>query len=236
MTARLDSPYIRQYQDERELTAWLLLDRSSSMRFGHVDRPKEAVLTDLVATLARLLTRGGNRVGAVLYDNAVERIVEPRGGRNQVLRLARDLMRPPINPGTATDLGGLFRVGMNTIKRRSLVFVVSDFISEPGWERPLGLLSQRHEVVAVRLWDPREIELPDAGVVVMQDAETGEQLTVDTSDPGFRRRFRAAAEARDEQIRGAVTRAGADLHDLSTDDDLVLALLRMIVLRKKRRR
>ena len=91
-------------------------------------------------------------------------------------------------------------------------------------------------MVAVRLWDPREVELPDAGVVVMQDAETGEQLFVDTSDPGFRRRFRAAAEARDVQLRAAVTRAGVDLHDLSTDDDLVLALLRMIVLRKQRRR
>jgi uncharacterized protein (DUF58 family) len=236
VTARLDTPYVRQYHDERELTAWLLLDRSSSMSFGHVDRPKARVLTDLVAVLARLLTRDGNRVGAVLYDNAVERIIEPRGGRNQVLRLARDLMREPESARTATDLSGLFRVANNGIKRRSLIFVISDFISEPGWERQLGLLAQRHEVVAICLWDPREVELPDAGILVMQDAETGEQLYVDTSDPAFRRRFQDVAYAREVQLRAAVTRTGADLYDLSTDDDLVLALLRMIVHRKRRRR
>ena len=235
VTARLDTPYVRQYVDDRELTAWLLLDRSPSMSFGHVDRPKETVLAELVVTLARLLTRGGNRVGAVMYNNSVDRIVEPRSGRNQVLRLARDLLQPPSATGTATELTGLFRVGLNTVKRRSLIFVVSDFISEPGWERTLGLLSQRHEVVAIRLWDPREVDLPDAGVIVMQDSETGEQLYVDTSDPTFRRRFKAAAEAREERLRTAVTRAGVDLYDLSTDDDLVLALLRMIEIRRRRR-
>jgi uncharacterized protein (DUF58 family) len=236
VTARLDTPYIRQYVDDRELTAWLLLDRSPSMSFGHVDRPKELVLAELVATLARLLTRDGNRVGAVLYNNAVERIVEPRGGRNQVLRIARDLLRPTVSAGTPTDLADLFRFGLNAIRRRSLIFVVSDFISEPGWERALGLLAQRHEVVAIRLWDQREVDLPDAGIVVMQDAETGEQLFVDTSDAAFRRRFHDLAEARQVSLRTAVTRAGADLYDVSTDDDLVQALLRMVVHRKRRRR
>jgi uncharacterized protein (DUF58 family) len=236
VTARLDTPYIRQYVDDRELTAWLLLDRSPSMSFGHVDRPKELVLAELVATLARLLTRDGNRVGAVLYNNAVERIIEPRGGRNQVLRIARDLLRPPVSAGTATDLADLFRFGLNGIRRRSLIFVVSDFISAPGWERALGLVAQRHEVVAIRLWDPREVDLPDAGIVVMQDAETGEQLFVDTSDAAFRRRFHDLAEARHVSLRTAVTRAGADLYDISTDDDLVEALLRMVTHRKRRRR
>jgi uncharacterized protein (DUF58 family) len=236
VTARLDTPYVRQYVDDRELTAWLLLDRSPSMSFGHVERPKELVVTELVVTLARLLTRGGNRVGAVMYNNAVDRMVEPRGGRNQVLRLAREVLKPSSGTGQATDLSGLFRVGLSTIKRRSLVFVISDFISEPGWERPLALLTQRHEVVAIRLWDPREVDIPNAGVVVMQDSETGEQLYVDTSDPTFRRRFRAAADAREERLRQSVTRAGVDLYHLSTDDDLVLALLRMVEMRRRRRR
>jgi len=236
VTARLDVPYIRQYIDDRELTAWLLLDRSSSMGFGHVERTKAMVEAELAATLARLLTRDGNRIGAVLYDNAVERVLPPRGGRQQVLRLTRDLLRPPAGAGTATDLGGLFRAGLQTIRRRSLVFVVSDFISEPGWERALGVLAHRHEVVAVRLWDRREVELVDAGVVVMQDAETGEQLFVDTSDPRFRRRFAAAASARQEELRTSIRRAGVDLYDLSTDDDLVRVLLRMIAFRKQRGR
>ena len=236
VTARLDTPYVRQYVDDRELTAWLLLDRSPSMSFGHVDRPKEVVLSELVVTLARLLTRSSNRVGAILYNNSVDRIVEPRGGRNQVLRLARQVMEPSPPTGQTTELTGLFRAGLNAIKRRSLVFIVSDFISEPGWERPLALLAQRHEVLAIRLWDPREVELPNAGVIVMQDSETGEQLFVDTGDPTFRRRFRAAAEAREDRLRHAVTRAGVDLYHLSTDDDLVLALLRMVEMRRRRRR
>jgi uncharacterized protein (DUF58 family) len=225
---------VRQYIDDRELTAWLLLDRSSSMRFGHVDRTKETVMVELAATLGRLLTRDGNRIGAVLYDNTIERVVEPRGGRAQVLRLTGDLLRAPTAAGAATDLGGLFRVGMQTIRRRSLVFVLSDFISEPGWERSLGLLAQRHEVVAVRIWDAREVGLVDSGVLVLQDAETGEQLTVDTSDPAFRRRFGEVVAARDAQVRSAIRRAGVDHYDLSTDDDLVRVLLRMVTMRKRR--
>ena len=109
------------------------------MRFGHVDRTKETVLVELATTLGRLLTRDGNRVGAVLYDNAIERIVEPRGGRRQVLRLARDLLRPrrPTRQRPPT-WAGCSAPALHTIRRRSLVFVLSDFISEPGWERPLG--------------------------------------------------------------------------------------------------
>jgi uncharacterized protein (DUF58 family) len=191
-------------------------------------------MVELAATIGRLLTRDGNRIGAVLYDNAIERVVEPRGGRLQVLRLTRDLLRPPRAPGTATALDGLFRAGLNTIRRRSLVFVLSDFISEPGWERALGLLAQRHEVVAVRIWDAREVGLVDAGVVVLQDSETGEQLLVDTSDPAFRRRFTEAAATRDDELRTSIRRAGVDLYDLSTDDDIVRVLLRMVTARKRR--
>jgi uncharacterized protein (DUF58 family) len=263
VTARLDTPYVRQYIDDRELTAWLLLDRSSSMRFGHVDRTKETVMVEMATTLGRLLTRDGNRVGAMLYDNSLERVIEPRGGRLQVLRLTRDLQRSPpsalarvrsprpsgrarrsrfspgghdleAKPATVTDLGGLFRAALEGIRRRSLVFVLSDFISEPGWERSLGMLAQRHEVVAIHIWDSREVGLVDAGVVVLQDAETGEQVVVDTSDPAFRRRFGDAVIARDEQLRAAIRRAGVDQHDLSTDDDLVRVLLRMVAFRKRR--
>jgi uncharacterized protein (DUF58 family) len=234
VTARLDVPYVRQYIDDRELSAWLLLDRSSSMRFGHVDRTKETVLVELAATLGRLLTRDGNRIGALLYDNTVERVVEPRGGRRQVLRLTRHLLETPKEAGAATDLSGLFRVALHTARRRSLVFVLSDFISEPGWERTLGLLALRHEVVALRIWDGRELGMVDAGVVVLQDAETGEQLLVDTGDPGFRRRFREAAAARDDELRRAIRRAGVDLYDVSTDDDIVRVLLRIVTMRRRR--
>src|SRR4051794_33051048 len=235
VTARTTTPFVRQYLADRELTAWLLLDRSPSMAFGAADRTKQHVLTELVATLARLLTRGGNRVGAILYENTVEQIIEPRSGRNQVLRIARELLRPSSASGAETDLAGLVRTAASVIRRRSLVFVISDFISGPGWERGLALLAQRHEVVAIRVWDPREVDLPDVGVVVMEDSETGAQLFVDTSDPRFRRRFRAAADAREERLQAGLQHSGLDLFAVSTDEDLVRALMRLLLVRKQRR-
>lgn len=234
VTARMDTPYVRQYVEDRELTAWLLLDRSPSMTFGAAARPKDLAVTEFVTTLARLLTKSGNRVGAILFNNTIEQTIEPRSGRNQVLRITHELLKPPGNPGTATDLSDLVHAGLNTIKRRSLVFVVSDFISAPGWERPLSLMSQRHELVAVKMSDPSETHLPDAGVMVMEDSETGEQLQVDTSDPEFRRRFAEVVAERQAQLRESVTRAGVDLYSLSTQEDLVGALVRMSEQRKQR--
>lgn len=236
VTARMNTPFVRQYVEDRELTAWFLLDRSPSMSFGLVARPKERVLTELVTTLARLLTRNGNRVGAILYNNVVEQTIEPRVGRNQVLRLAHQLLKPPTKTGHATNLSGLMHVALKSIKRRSLIFLISDFMSEPGWERPLSLLSRRHELVAIRLWDPREVELPDAGVLLLEDAETGEQLYVDTSDPLFRRRFSEVVAAREEQLKVSLKRAGIHFDAISTEEDLVGALLRMIKLRKRFKR
>ena len=201
VTARMDTPFVRQYTEDRELTAWLLLDRSPSMGFGPIDRPKELVLCELATTLARLLTRGGNRVGAILFDNEIEETLPPRSSRNQVLALARSLLRPPRPNGAITDLTGLLETALGTIRRRSLVVLVSDFITAPGWERPLLQLTERHEVVAIRLLDPREYELPDAGVIVVEDAETGEQLVVDSSDAEFRHRLREAGEHREAELR-----------------------------------
>jgi len=236
VTARMDALYVREYTEDRELTAWLLLDRSPSMGFGPVDRTKEHLLCDFTTTIAQLLIRNGNRVGAILYDNQVERTIPPRQGRNQVLLLVRDLLRPPRPTGAVTDLTGLLDTAGRMIRRRSLVILVSDFITEPGWERSLSRLNERHEVVAIRLFDPREFELPDAGLIAVQDAETGEQLLVDSSDPEFRRRLRLAGEERAIAVRDATRRAGVDLHVISTDDDLVEAFVRIVESRKRRRR
>ena len=236
VTARMDTPFVRQYSEDRELTAWLLLDRSPSMGFGPIDRPKELVLCELATIFARLLTRSGNRVGAVLFDNEVEGTLAPRGGRNQVLTLTRSLMRPPGSHGTITDLTGLLEYANSAIRRRSLIVLISDFITPAGWERPLLQLTERHEVVAIRLLDPREYELPDAGVIVVEDAETGEQLTVDSSDAEFRHRLREAGEHREAELRAATLRAGVDIYEVSTGDDLVPALVRMVESRKRRSR
>jgi uncharacterized protein (DUF58 family) len=237
VTARMNSLHVRQYVEDREITTWFLVDLSPSMAFGSVERSKETVLVDLVTTLARLLTRDGNRVGAILYNNRLEKTIPPRGGRIQVLRLIRELQRETVAPtNTSTDLNVLLNAGLNTFKRRSLVFVISDFISEPGWERPLSLLNRHHELIGIRLWDPREVELPNAGLIVVEDSETGEQLYVDTADPKFRRRFIEAAQQREAALKENLKRAGADLYSVSTQEDIVTAILRMAALRKKRRR
>jgi uncharacterized protein (DUF58 family) len=236
VTARMNSPYVRQFLEDREITSWFLLDISPSMDFGPQDRPKKNILIDLTATMARLLTRSGNRVGAIIYNRHIERIIPPRSGRSQVLRLIHELQRESDAPGDlTTDLGVLLNAGLNTFKRRSLVFIVSDFISEPGWQRPLALLNQRHELLAVRLWDPRETELPDAGIIAVEDAETGEQLLVDTSDPEFRRRFYAAAADREKLLRESLKRSATELYAVSTEEDLVKSIIRIAALRKRRR-
>jgi uncharacterized protein (DUF58 family) len=232
VTARLDEPFVRQYTEDRDLTAWLLLDRSQSMNFGRAERGKDVVLTELAVTLARLLSQGGNRVGAMLYDNELERTIPPRTGRGHVLRITHELSKQPAKrpagSGRTTDLTVLLYAALATVRRRSLVFLISDFISEPGWERPLALLARRHEVVAIRLVDPLELELPDVGLIMVEDAETGEQMLADTSDPVFRQRLRTAVVARETGLQTMLTRAGVRAHDVSTDEDLAAALITMV--------
>ena len=206
------------------------------MDFGAVQNLKRAVLIDFVTTIARLLTRHGNRIGAIFYGSRVERTIPARGGRIQVLRLVNDLLKQPsVAKSSFTNLTPLLEAGLHSIKKRSLIFILSDFISEPGWERPLNLLNQRHEALAVRLWDPREVELPDMGPVIMEDAETGEQLYVDTHDKKFRQRFHEAAQRREAALNETFKRAGVDALALSTEEDLVRAIARFATLRQRRR-
>jgi uncharacterized protein (DUF58 family) len=240
VTARLNTPYVRQYVADREITAWFLLDLSPSMDFGGMQTLKRTVLIDFVTTLARLLTRRGNRVGAMFYGGQggrVERTIPPRGGRIQVLRLVNDLLKHPSLPNAPfTDLTPLLQTGLHSIKKRSLIFIISDFISAPGWEQLLNLLNRRHDVLAIRLWDPREVELPDIGPIVMEDAETGEQLYVDTHDRKFRQRFHEAARRREAALNEAFKRSGVDALSLSTEEDLVRAIVRFATLRQRRKR
>jgi uncharacterized protein (DUF58 family) len=237
VTARMNTPYVRQYLEDREMTAWFLLDLSPSVDFGTVQNLKRTMLIDFVTTLARLLTRHGNRVGAILYDSHIERTIPARGSRNQVLLLIHDLLQQPsLTRAPFTNLNLLLQAGLNSLKRRSLVFVISDFITEPGWEHSLNLLNKRHEVLAIRLWDPRETQLPDAGPIIMEDAETGEQLYVDTSDKKFRKRFQEVAKQREAQLNLAFKRAGVDALALSTEDDLVKAIMGFVKLRQERRK
>lgn len=236
VTARMQTPYVREYHEDREVTAWFLLDLSPSIDFGS-ETKKRSLSTEFVAVLARLLTRQGNRVGAVFYGDRVDTVIPARSGRRHVLGLLHRLLRrPELQRSEGTDLRAFLRTAYQAIPRRSIVFIVSDFFSAPGWAEPLAHLSRRHEVVAVRLYDPLERELPDMGMLVMQDSETGEQFFVDTHDKGFRRRFASVAERRERELRGALARAGVDCLELATDGDLVDAVMRFADLRKRRSR
>jgi uncharacterized protein (DUF58 family) len=239
VTARMDTPYIRQYHEDREVTAWFLLDMSPSVDFGTLQTQveKRTMLVDFVAVLARLLTRHGNRVGAMMFGSKLQHTVPARGGKMQVLRLVNDMLKQPrLAKVPSTDLKSFLSGALNALRRRSLVFVISDFISAPGWERPLSLLAQHHEVLAIRLYDPREKDLPDVGMIIMEDSETGEQMFVDTHDKKFRQRFAAAALQREQQLEAAFKHAGVDVMPLSTEDDLVRQIVRFAKRRQQIRR
>jgi uncharacterized protein (DUF58 family) len=193
VTARLQTPYVREYHEDRELNAWFLLDLSRSVDFGSGKRDKRAVSAEFVAVLARLLTRRGNRVGAVLFGDRVDAVIPARGGRRHVLHLLHRMLQPGSTGNRNTQLRELLLGARGAMKRRSLVFIVSDFISDPGWVEPLAQLALRHDIIAVRLADPLDRDLPELGVLPLQDPETGEQIFVDTHDKGFRRRFAALA-------------------------------------------
>jgi uncharacterized protein (DUF58 family) len=271
VTARLQVPHVREFQEDRQVDAWFLLDLSGSIDFGSDGIRKRLLSSEFTGVIARLLTRYGNRVGALLYrgrgggcggggggggGGEVTRVLPARAGRRHVLHLLDAIDRPlptagaPVMDGRgagtgpaanlgqamSTDLASLLRRAHQAIPRRSVVFVVSDFVSEPGWASALDLLARRHEVVAVRLFDPFERELPDLGLVLMQDAETGEQLLVDTHDRGFRRRFAQQAEVRESLLRETLAGLGIDCLELSTDEPIDDALLRFVDARKQRSR
>ncbi|MEO8856734.1 MAG: DUF58 domain-containing protein [Burkholderiaceae bacterium] len=237
VTARMQVPHVRVFTEDREMAAWFLLDLSPSVDFGSGDQRKRNVSAEFVAVLARLLTRHGNRVGALMYGSGVDTVLPARGGRLQVLQLLHAMQtRPLAQESGGTKLHELLQSAASTVRRRSTMFVVSDFISEPGWEKPLAQLAQRHELVAVRLVDPMELELPDLGLIPIRDAETGEQLLVDTHDAGFRKRFARIAAQREADLRQTFARAAVDTLELSTDGDLVGAVMRFAEMRRRRSR
>ncbi|HVQ91003.1 MAG TPA: DUF58 domain-containing protein [Mycobacteriales bacterium] len=230
-TARLDEPQVRQFTEDRELTAWLVLDRSASMAVA----AKRAVSGELALSLARLFGRGGNRVGAVLHDGAATRVVPPGTGRGHALRIGHELERAATPAAVTTDFAVMLDAVASLARRRSLIVVVSDFIGTGDWDRPLLRLVHRHDVVALRVIDAADDELPEVGLVVVEDAETGEQLIVDSADPLFRSRFRDGVDERDAVLSGRMRRAGVPLHRVGTDRDVLDSLVEVVAATRWRR-
>jgi uncharacterized protein (DUF58 family) len=241
VTARMQVPYVRQFTEDREVNVWFLLDLSASVDFGSHETRKRDVLAQFVGVLSRLMTRHGNKVGALLYSNQIDTVIPARSGRLHVLHLLHQLLNPakvakPVLQTKSTQLGDLLVGAQAHIKRRSLIFVVSDFISAPGWEKPLSALAQRHEVIAVRLLDPAELSLPDIGMVTLQDPETGEQIWVDMHDKKFRVRFEELAAQREADLSTGLASAAVDALELSTHDAVLDTIVRFAQQRRQRAR
>ena len=242
VTARMQTPYVREHQEDREVAAWFLVDMSGSVHFGSGAVSKRQLAAEAVTVLARLLSQHGNRVGIMLFSGTqvrAEVVVPARSGRRHLLHVLQlmlsDLPAAGTQPtaGATTDLRVLLSQAQAVIRRRASIFLVSDFISQPDWHAPLSQLARRHEVVAIRLRDRLEQEIPNIGLLLMQDAETGEQLLVDGNDSGFRARFAHIAAERENLLRQGLTRAGVDCLELTTDEPLDQAILRFTQLRKR---
>jgi len=233
VTARMGAPYIKKYIEERELTVMLVVDMSASSAFTTSGMSKRAVAAEVAATLAFAAIANGDRVGMLAFTDEIEEFVKPAKTRRHVLRIIRELLyRQPA--GRGTDIGGALAYLARVVRRRAIVFVLSDFF-DAGYEAALRAAALRHEIVALTLGDPRERELPDVGLLEMEDAETGERALVDTSSAEVRAAWARRAAAARERRRRTLAAVGVEEVPLSTDAPYVEPLLRMFRSRARRR-
>jgi uncharacterized protein (DUF58 family) len=231
VSARLASPYVKTFTEERELTVILIVDRSGSTDFGE-PRTKGALAVEVAAVLALAAAHHNDRVGAILFAEEVERVIPPRKGRRHALRVIRDLIA--FTPsGRRTDLAASLTYATRLLHHRSIVVVLSDFLAT-DWVRPLRRLAARHEVVAVTVDDPRELRLPAAGWIEIEDAESGRRVLVDTGNRTVRETIAQRATQRDLERARAFTGAGVDHVPLTTGTDYALPLRRAFALRARR--
>jgi uncharacterized protein (DUF58 family) len=230
VTARMDAPYVKKYVEERDLCLLLLVDLSGSQQFGSQYLTKRDLAAELAAVLAFSAVANHDRVGAVLFSDRIEGYVPPARGNDHALRIVRDVLASePV--GRRTDLAGALRFAGRVMQRRGIIGVISDFQAR-DYERSLGILRRRHDVIALQLVDPREDEVPDAGLVALTDPETGEQRVVDTSDPLVRRALRTSTR---EQARATFVRTRVDALELSTAEAYDRALTTFFRARERRR-
>jgi uncharacterized protein (DUF58 family) len=234
VTARMRRPYVKRYIEERELTVMLAVDLSGSERFGTRRRFKSELASELAAVIAMTAIRNNDRVGTLLFTNKVELVVPPRKGRKHALRLIRDLL--VFEPeGRGTDIAGATDYLNKMLAHKAIIFVVSDFMAD-NIERPLKLLAQRHDVVAVTVEDPSEVELPDIGLARLIDPETGQVIDIDTSDPKVRSAFDWNVNEEREARKHLLRRLAIDEVPVRTDGSIVEPLFRFFRMRETRKR
>ena len=232
VTARTGAPFVKVFDEERELTVMLLVDASGSGGFGSRQQMKNELAVEVCAALAFSAIKNNDKVGVIIFTDRVEKFVPPRKGRRHVLRVLRELLY--FEPeGRGTDLADALEYLTRVIRRRAVVFLVSDFLAE-GYQRALSVAGRRHDVIAVEIGDRREEALPAIGLIELEDAETGEQLVVDTSDPTFRDAFQAGIENARAERRRMFRRTKVDVMSLRTGDSYVEPLMRFFQERARR--
>ena len=252
VTARTGTLHVRTYYEDRDLTAWFLLDTSASLSFASAGLSKRVVTQQAVGALANVLVRHGNRIAAMAHDGQEGKhfkLLAPAGGVQQAMVLQslfkgigpQDATASIVpagirrQPSQGTPLAPLLKHAFGVIRRRGLVVIASDFLVAPGWESWLQRLAHRHEVVCLQILDPVEVALPDLGLLLIEDSESGEQCFIDTGDVQIRTRYAEIMQAKRTALRQTCARAGADLLEIGTEESLMPALMRYLTLRKRRR-
>jgi len=234
VTARTMTPHVRQTVADRELETWLVIDLSPSLDFGTVNTQKRELVLAAATAVSHLTTRAGNRIGAIVNTGEQLIRIPAAGGTNHARHLLRKLAGTArAGRGQGTELATALEQVRRPPRRRGMVVVISDFLGDAGWERPLRGLGDRHELLGIEILDPRELDLPAAGLVTFVDAESGEQVEVQTSDPQLRARYAAAARAQRADIASMLRRAGADHLQLRTDRDWLADTVRFVVTRRR---
>jgi len=238
LSARSDRLFVREAQPDHGLDVWLVLDASRSLDWGTALCLKRDAAGELTGAITLLLTRHGNRVGAIVFDTKLRRVLPPSAGhRGRLGLLARlEAESAAAAPAGVTDLAGALGHASRLIRRPSLVIVISDFLVQPGWQRPMKALSLRHEVVAAVIADPREGEIPNIGVIHLEDPETGAQIEVDTTNRRLRERYRAAAQEQRRRLLADVRRAGATAMEVTTGEPVMTQLVSFLRRRQLDRR
>ncbi len=232
VTARMGHPYVKRFVEERELTVMFLVDLSASGTFGSTRRVKNEVAAELCALLAFSAIKNNDKVGLIVFTDEIELFVPPGKGSSHVLRLIENLLT--FQPKqSSTDIAAAIEYMSKMMKKRSVVFLVSDFLGE-GYEKQLGIMSKKHDVIAVSVTDPREVALPDVGLIELEDAETGECVVIDTGSLQVRRKYEAMGKERSGKLQELMRSLGVDLIKVFTDKDYMRDLVTFFKTRERR--
>lgn len=226
VTARQNKPFVKVYEEERELTVMLLVDVSGSRSFGAVGEAKMEKMAEIAATLAFSSIQNNDKVGMIMFSDKIEKFIPPKKGRKHILLLIREIINyQPENEGT--DIDRALRFLTNAIKKRTAAFLISDLIDTHDYTQSLLIASRKHDLVTLQVYDKRDCEMPNVGLVKMRDLETGETAWIDTSSKSVRKTYAKAWYDRQQWISSVMTKSGVDMTSIATDEDFVKALLGM---------